>query len=111
MLGHVRVLPFQIAYLQDWDSIERDHTSSLSQAIKDLQSSTLRLPVTGGARGSIETVKAAVCSAVDVMQTMGSSVYSILAQALCCLPTKQHANYSMIGLEPAAQLALTSMDA
>ncbi|KAL7193491.1 hypothetical protein ACSBR2_025160 [Camellia fascicularis] len=70
----------QIAYLQDWDSIERDHTSSLSQAIKDLQSNTLRLPVTGGAKGSIETVKAAVCSAVDVMQTMGSSIYSILSQ-------------------------------
>lgn len=40
----------QMAYLEDWVSIERDHTSSLAWAIGDLQSSTLRLPVCGGAR-------------------------------------------------------------
>lgn len=40
----------QMAYLEDWVSVERDHTSSLAGAIGDLQSSTLRLPVCGGAR-------------------------------------------------------------
>ncbi|PSS08354.1 AUGMIN subunit like [Actinidia chinensis var. chinensis] len=74
------VLNEQFAYLENWSSIERDHTSSLSQAIEDLQSSTLRLPVTGGARVDIETVKAAVSSAVDVMQAMGSSICCILSR-------------------------------
>uniref|UniRef100_A0A5B6YQH4 Putative QWRF motif-containing protein 8 n=1 Tax=Davidia involucrata TaxID=16924 RepID=A0A5B6YQH4_DAVIN len=74
------VLNEQMAYLNDWASIERDHTSSLSRAIEDLQASTLRLPVAGGARADIETVKAAVWSAIDVMQAMGSSIYSILSR-------------------------------
>ncbi|XP_059635788.1 AUGMIN subunit 8 [Cornus florida] len=74
------VLNEQMAYLNDWASIERDHSSSLSQAIEDLQASTLRLPVTGGAKADMETVKAAVCSAVDVMQAMGSSTCAILSR-------------------------------
>uniref|UniRef100_A0A5B6YQ57 QWRF motif-containing protein 8 n=2 Tax=Davidia involucrata TaxID=16924 RepID=A0A5B6YQ57_DAVIN len=70
----------QMAYLDGWASIERDHTSSLSRAIEDLQASTLRLPIIGGARADIEIVKAAVCSAIDVMQAMGSSMCSILSR-------------------------------
>ncbi|XP_052199780.1 AUGMIN subunit 8-like isoform X2 [Diospyros lotus] len=72
------VLEEQMAYLEEWASIERDHTSSLSQTIKDLQSSILRLPVTGGARVDVETMKAAVSSAVDMMQAMGFSICFIL---------------------------------
>ncbi|KAL2464342.1 QWRF motif-containing protein 8 [Forsythia ovata] len=70
----------QLACLDKWASIETDHTNALSWAIQDLQSSTLRLPVTGGAKGDIETVKAAVHSAVDVIQAMGSSIGSIFLQ-------------------------------
>lgn len=40
----------QLAYLNEWASIEEDHADSLSRAIKDLEASTLRLPITGGAR-------------------------------------------------------------
>lgn len=74
------VLGEQMAYLEGWSSCESEHTSSLSHAVEDLRSSILRLPVTGGARGDIETVKAAVCSAVDVMQAMGSSISSVLSR-------------------------------
>ncbi|KAL2460962.1 QWRF motif-containing protein 8 [Abeliophyllum distichum] len=70
----------QLACLDEWASIETDHTNALSWAIQDLQSSTLRLPVTGGAKGDIETVKAAVRSAVDVIQAIGSSIGSIFLQ-------------------------------
>ncbi|KAI3446721.1 hypothetical protein Pfo_003386 [Paulownia fortunei] len=70
----------QLTCLDEWASIERDHVNSLTWAIQDLQASTIRIPVTGGARGDIETVKAAVCSAVDVMQAMGSSLCSILSK-------------------------------
>ncbi|XAR66736.1 hypothetical protein NMG60_11013059 [Bertholletia excelsa] len=74
------VLNEQMAYLEEWASIERDHTGSLSQAIADLQSTILRLPVTGAARADIKTVKAAIYSAVDVMQAIGSSICSILSR-------------------------------
>ncbi|KAL0284060.1 UNVERIFIED_CONTAM: AUGMIN subunit, partial [Sesamum angustifolium] len=70
----------QLTCLDEWASIERDHVNSLTWAIQDLQASTIRIPITGGARGDIETVKAAICSAVDVMQAMGSSLYSILSR-------------------------------
>lgn len=100
-----KYLNSQLAYLDEWSGIERDHADSLSQAIRDLQTSILQIPVTGGARvcfsdklleltfirkslvnmisnlqGDIQTIKAAVCSAVDIMQAMGSSICHILSQ-------------------------------
>nr|XP_016436590.1 PREDICTED: AUGMIN subunit 8-like [Nicotiana tabacum]XP_016436591.1 PREDICTED: AUGMIN subunit 8-like [Nicotiana tabacum]XP_016436592.1 PREDICTED: AUGMIN subunit 8-like [Nicotiana tabacum]XP_016436593.1 PREDICTED: AUGMIN subunit 8-like [Nicotiana tabacum]XP_016436594.1 PREDICTED: AUGMIN subunit 8-like [Nicotiana tabacum] len=74
------VLNEQLTYLDEWASIERDHTSSVSHAIQDLQACTLRLPIIGRAKGDIESVKEAVCSAVDVMQAMGSSMRFILSR-------------------------------
>ena len=41
---------YQMAYLEDWALLERDHSTSLNGAIKDLEACTLRLPVTGGAK-------------------------------------------------------------
>lgn len=38
-----------MANINEWASIENEHTLALSGAIADLQSSTLRLPVTEGA--------------------------------------------------------------
>lgn len=49
---HVYTLFMQMAYLNDWSLLERDHLSSLSGAVEDLEASTIRLPVTGGARVS-----------------------------------------------------------
>ncbi|XP_010687625.2 AUGMIN subunit 8 [Beta vulgaris subsp. vulgaris] len=74
------VLSEQMAYLEDWALLERDHATSLNGAIKDLEACTLRLPVTGGAKADIDSLKAAVSSAVDVMQAMGSSVCSVLSK-------------------------------
>ncbi|KAJ6406967.1 hypothetical protein OIU84_010475 [Salix udensis] len=72
------VLADQIACLEDWALLEKDHTDSLSGAVEDLEASTLRLPMTGGAKADIESLKVAICSAVDVMQAMGSSICSLL---------------------------------
>ncbi|GLT49576.1 hypothetical protein SLA2020_231250 [Shorea laevis] len=72
------ILNDQMPYLNDWALLERDHISSLSGAVEDLEASTLRLPVTGGAMADIESLEAAICSAVDVMQAMGSSICSLL---------------------------------
>lgn len=74
------VLSEQMAYLENWALLERDHSTSLNGAIKDLEACTLRLPVTGGAKADIESLKAAISSAVDVMQAMGSSVCSVLSK-------------------------------
>ncbi|XP_022852234.1 AUGMIN subunit 8-like [Olea europaea var. sylvestris] len=75
-----KVLNNQVVCLDKWASIETEHTNSLSWAIQDVQAGVLCIPITGGARGDIEVVKAAVCSALDVMQAMGSSLCSILSQ-------------------------------
>ncbi|CAA0814699.1 QWRF motif-containing protein 8 [Striga hermonthica] len=72
------VLDSQAIFLEEWTLLEKDHTNSLTRAIQDLEASTLRIPVTGGARVDIKTLKEAVCSAVDVMSSMGSSLWSIL---------------------------------
>ncbi|KAL8206321.1 hypothetical protein R6Q57_009872 [Mikania cordata] len=69
-----------IACLNQWSSIERDHSFALHGAIEDLQASTLRLPVTGFARANNQSVKSALYSAIQVMQTMGSSIQSTLSR-------------------------------
>lgn len=40
----------QMIYLEDWASLDRVYSSSLSGAIEALKASTLRLPVVGGAK-------------------------------------------------------------
>ncbi|XP_058221196.1 QWRF motif-containing protein 2-like isoform X2 [Rhododendron vialii] len=72
------ILKGQMVYLNDWGLIDEDNSSSLSGAAKALESSTLRLPVVGGARANIQNVKDAIRSAVDVMQAMASSIVSLL---------------------------------
>ncbi|KAK8660153.1 hypothetical protein V6N13_051087 [Hibiscus sabdariffa] len=74
------VLNDQMGYLNNWALLERDHISSLAGAVEDLEASTLRLPATGGARADIESLKAAISSAVDVMQAMGSSICYLLSK-------------------------------
>lgn len=74
------VLNKQMVYLDDWASLERDHIGSLSGVVEDLEASTVRVPLTGGARADTESLKAAICSAVDVMQAMGTSICSLLSR-------------------------------
>ncbi|KAL6645617.1 hypothetical protein ACP70R_017225 [Stipagrostis hirtigluma subsp. patula] len=74
------ILRGQMSYLDDWSRIEKHHSSSLSAAIEALKASTLRLPVVGGAKADVQGVKEAVSSAVDVMQTMTSSIYTLLSK-------------------------------
>lgn len=79
------ILKGQMPCLENWDLTEKDHSSSLSGAIEALESSTLRLPLVGGAKADIHNLEDAICSAVDVMQGMASSI--------CHLQTKvEHAN-------------------
>ncbi|XAR48413.1 hypothetical protein NMG60_11031233 [Bertholletia excelsa] len=74
------ILKGQMSYLDDWDFIDQDHSSSLSGAVEALEASTIRLPVVGVARGDVQNVKDAISSAVDVMQAMASAICSLLTK-------------------------------
>ncbi|URE18223.1 hypothetical protein MUK42_24087 [Musa troglodytarum] len=73
-------LAVEMAYLDEWSVMEKDHSSSLWVSIEALNASTLRLPVVSGAKADILEVKDAVCSTVDMMQAMGSSIFSLLSK-------------------------------
>ncbi|CAI9786279.1 unnamed protein product [Fraxinus pennsylvanica] len=72
------ILKGQMMFLEDWGSLGKDHSISLLGATEALKASTLRLPVVGGATADIQSLKDAICSAVDVMQAMTSSICSLL---------------------------------
>ncbi|KAL7002893.1 hypothetical protein U1Q18_004051 [Sarracenia purpurea var. burkii] len=76
------ILKGQITCLEDWTSLDKDHSVSMIGAIEALKASTLRLPVVGGAVADIQSVKDAIGSAVDVMQAMVSSIYSPLPKVI-----------------------------
>lgn len=72
------ILRGQVSSLEDWASFDKDHSISLLGAIEALKASTLRLPVVGGAIADIQSLKEAIGSTVDVMQSMASSICSLL---------------------------------
>ncbi|XWS24132.1 hypothetical protein CRYUN_Cryun28dG0074400 [Craigia yunnanensis] len=74
------ILKGQMKLLDEWAVLDRDYCSSLSGAIEALMASTLRLPVVSGARADVPKLKDAICSAVDVMQAMASSICSLLSK-------------------------------
>ncbi|XP_062097936.1 QWRF motif-containing protein 2-like [Humulus lupulus] len=85
----ISILKGQMVYLEEWSLLDRDYTGSLSGAFEALKASTLRLPVVAGARADVQNVKDAVCSAVDVMQAMASSI--------CLLTSKVGQVNSLVG--------------
>ncbi|CAM0876382.1 unnamed protein product [Alopecurus aequalis] len=73
------VLKGQMPYLEEWSSLETDYADSLSGIVEALTATILCLPV-DGAKADIQDVKNAVGSAVDIMQTIGSSICALLAK-------------------------------
>ncbi|KAE8708416.1 QWRF motif-containing protein 2 [Hibiscus syriacus] len=76
-LNLTSILKRQIAHLEVWALLERDHSSSLLGATEALKASTLRLPIVGKATVDIQNLKDAVSSAIEMMQAMASSVFSL----------------------------------
>ncbi|KAG4934329.1 hypothetical protein GYH30_048282 [Glycine max] len=70
----ISILKDQMVYLEDWATLDRVYSSSLSGATEALRASTLRLPVVGGAKTDLLNLKDAISSAMDVMQAMASSI-------------------------------------
>ncbi|XP_022158162.1 AUGMIN subunit 8-like [Momordica charantia] len=75
-----KIMNDQMSYLDEWDTLEGDHINSMSGALLDLEASTLRIPVTAGVTADVESLKGAICSALDVMQVMASSICSLLSK-------------------------------
>ncbi|BAT10436.1 Os10g0345701, partial [Oryza sativa Japonica Group] len=70
----------QISYLEEWSDVENNHSSSMSEAIKALEASTIRLPIVCGAKADAQGVKKVVSSALTKMDTMASSMWSLLSK-------------------------------
>ncbi|KAG6434742.1 hypothetical protein SASPL_106384 [Salvia splendens] len=71
------MLKEQLPHLERWSLLDRDYWNSVSGAIKALEASTVRLPIVDGARADVHEVQEAIYSAVDIMQAMESSIYSL----------------------------------
>ncbi|KAL6013263.1 hypothetical protein ACLOJK_003755 [Asimina triloba] len=69
-IQHLNLRSVRMNYLENWASAEREHSSSLAGAIQALEATTVRLPVTIGARADVRTVMEAISSAVDIMQAI-----------------------------------------
>ncbi|XP_012570259.1 QWRF motif-containing protein 2 isoform X2 [Cicer arietinum] len=76
------ILKGQISYLEEWALLDKDHSSSLLGATEALRASTLRLPVVEKATADVPNLKDALGSAVDVMQSMASSIYSLSSKVI-----------------------------
>ncbi|CAL9242256.1 unnamed protein product [Arabidopsis halleri] len=74
----ISILNRQMGHLEEWLVMDRDYMGSLVGAAEALKGSTLCLPVDGGAMVNVQSVKDAICSAVDVMQAMASSICLLL---------------------------------
>uniref|UniRef100_A0A0E0M6Q6 Uncharacterized protein n=1 Tax=Oryza punctata TaxID=4537 RepID=A0A0E0M6Q6_ORYPU len=73
------ILKGQISYLEEWSDVENNHSSSMSEAIKALEASTIRLPIVCGAKADAQGVKEVVSSALTKMDTMASSMLNSVA--------------------------------
>ncbi|KAG7604726.1 QWRF motif-containing protein 9 [Arabidopsis thaliana] len=74
----ISILNMQMRNLEEWLVMDRDYMGSLVGAAEALKGSTLCLPVDCGAMVNVQSVKDAICSAVDVMQAMASSICLLL---------------------------------
>ncbi|KAL3614315.1 hypothetical protein CASFOL_042389 [Castilleja foliolosa] len=64
----------KMSILEEWASLDKEHSISLLGAIEALTASTLRLPISG-AIGDVQSLQEAIGSAFDIMQTMASSLH------------------------------------
>ncbi|KAE8715648.1 putative Glycosyl hydrolase family 35 protein [Hibiscus syriacus] len=76
----ISILKGQMMLLDEWDVLDHDYCSSLSAATEALMASTLRLPIVAGARADVPNLKDVICSAVDIMQGISSSMCSLFSK-------------------------------
>ncbi|CAA0806779.1 Protein SNOWY COTYLEDON 3 [Striga hermonthica] len=71
------ILKRETTFLEEWASLDKEHSISLLGAIEALTASTVCLPIVG-AIGNVQSMHDAIGSAFDIMQTMAPSVYFLL---------------------------------
>ncbi|KAE8733720.1 LOB domain-containing protein 39-like [Hibiscus syriacus] len=76
----ISILKGKMMLLDEWDVLDHDYCSSLSAATEALMARTLRLPVVAGARVDVPNLNDAICSAVDIMQGISSSICSLFSK-------------------------------
>ncbi|WOK92129.1 AUGMIN subunit 8 [Canna indica] len=74
------ILKEHMAYLEHFASVQKVHYSALSGAAKGVKASTLRVPIRGGARADVVHLKNVVNSAINIMQSMSSSINYLLSK-------------------------------
>ncbi|CAL9135432.1 unnamed protein product [Musa textilis] len=74
------ILKAHMSNLEEWSLIDHDHSIALSGILGALKTSTIRLPVVNGAKVDFQEVRNAVGSAIDVMQAIGTSIYTLLSK-------------------------------
>ncbi|XP_024364156.1 uncharacterized protein [Physcomitrium patens] len=72
------ILSTHATHLEDWETLEEEHSNALTGCMEALESAILRVPVTGGARADVQAVKEALNSAVDVLNAVEASVHFLL---------------------------------
>ncbi|VVB01967.1 unnamed protein product [Arabis nemorensis] len=97
----ISILNRQMVHLEEWALVERDYMGSLVGAAEALKGSTLFLPLDCGAMVNVESVKDAICSAVDVMQAMACSICLLLPKVVrisCLAAELGHVNVKEQGM-------------
>ncbi|KAJ0591872.1 putative QWRF family protein [Helianthus annuus] len=74
------VLYRQMAYIDEWASIQKEHESALFATTNDLQARSLSLPITGGVKADIKSLKLIVFSTIQVLQATISCIQSTLSK-------------------------------
>ncbi|XP_078433228.1 uncharacterized protein LOC144704621 [Wolffia australiana] len=72
------VIVSQMPLLSEWASLEGEHSSSLSGAVKSLQDASLRLPVSANVKVDINQIGEALSSATEVLESLAFRVGCIL---------------------------------
>ncbi|CAK9270345.1 unnamed protein product [Sphagnum jensenii] len=75
------ILSTHAAHLQNWETLEEEHSSALTGVMVALEAAILRVPVTGGAKADVHAVEEALGSAVDVLNAVEVSVSSLSPKA------------------------------
>ncbi|KAG0570392.1 hypothetical protein KC19_6G158800 [Ceratodon purpureus] len=72
------ILSTHAIHLENWETLEEEHSNAFTGCMEALESAILRVPVTGGARADVQAVKEALNSAVDVLNAVEGSVQFLL---------------------------------
>ncbi|KAL8223099.1 hypothetical protein R6Q57_020498 [Mikania cordata] len=74
------VLYRQMAYIDEWASIQKEHESALFAITNDLQARSLSLPIIGGVKADIKGLKMIVFSTIQVLQATISCIVSSISK-------------------------------